>query len=118
MYAPPWFEIKLKPQCYYDTIHLWKANHLSCFLSFIERDVVGRIIQQNGYYRHPENILLNIMIDKWKHMQNLQAEKVARETDDRHPSSSDDIRKFTISTVSSILIQPGSVEKWKWESQV
>ena len=98
VYAPLWFEIKLKPQCYYGATHLWKAIHLSRFLPSIERDVVDKCIQQNGYYGHPENVLLNMMIDERKYIRELAARKLkaARETDGCHSSSSGDIRKFTI----------------------
>jgi len=60
--------------------------------------VVDKCIQHNGYYGHPENVILNMMIDERKHIRELAARriKVARESDDGLCRSSDDIRKFTI----------------------
>lgn len=69
------------------------------FLSSNERDVVDRCIQQNTYYGHPENVILNMMVDERKHIRELAARKVkaARENSvSRSSSSSGDIRKFAI----------------------
>lgn len=32
VYAPVWFAIKLKPQCYYGATHLWKSIHCSLLI--------------------------------------------------------------------------------------
>jgi hypothetical protein len=98
VYAPLWFEIKLKPQCYYGASHLWKAIHLSRFLPSVERDVVDKCIQQNGYYGHPENVILNMMTDERKHIRELAVRKIkaARSNDGCHSRNSADIRKFII----------------------
>lgn len=99
VYAPVWFSIKLKPQCYYGATHLWKCIHFSRFLSSNDRDVVDRCIQHNAYYGHPENVILNMMVDERKHIRELAARKVkaARESSaSLSSSSSGEIRKFTI----------------------
>ena len=75
VYGPVWFGIKLKPQCYYGATHLWKTINISRFLPLSEREVVDKCIQQNGYYGHPENFLLNMMIDERKHIRELAAKK-------------------------------------------
>lgn len=58
VYAPIWFEIKLKPQSNYGATHLWKAIYYSRFVPSVEREreVVDKCIQKNDYYGHLENV--------------------------------------------------------------
>ena len=77
---------------------LWTAIRLSRFLPLGDRDVVDKCIQQNAYYGHPENVLLNMMVDKRKHIRQLAVSKIraAREAADLTTSRSGDVRQFTI----------------------
>ena len=81
---------------------LWTAIRLSRFLPLSDRDVVDKCIQQNAYYGHPENVLLNMMIDKRKHIRQLAVSKIraAREAADLTTSRSGDVRQFTIPKLS------------------
>ena len=114
VYAPLWFEIKLRPHCYYGATHLWKAIHLSRFLPSAERDIVDKCIQQNGFYGHPENVLLNMLVDDRKHIRELAARKikVARETNDSENSSLGEIRKFTIPKLNFEAIDYYELVNW------
>ena len=70
--------------------------HLSRFLSDSERKVVDKSIQQNGYCGHPENVILNMMIDNRAHIRELAARKtkLARET--AGSSGQIEMRKFSV----------------------
>src|ERR1051325_3364788 len=74
VYAPLWFEINLSLSVI--MVLLIYGKQLSRFLPSTERDVVDKCIQQNGYYGHPENLLLNMMIDQRKHIRELAAERL------------------------------------------
>lgn len=56
VYAPVWFYIKLEPQCYMGSKHLWRLIQLSRFLHEIYRVAVHKCIQRNVYFGHPENV--------------------------------------------------------------
>ena|SRR5688572_15130793 len=63
---------------------------------------------------HPENVLLNMMIDERKHTRDLAARriKVKREADRCHQSSSGDVRKLTIPKLSFEATDYYELVKW------
>ena len=104
VFDPIWIEIKLTPQCYDGATHLLKAIHLSRSCHPLrERSLINVFNRMASMViGHPENVLLNMMIDERKHIRDLAARriKVEREADRCHHSSSGDVRKFTIPKLS------------------
>jgi hypothetical protein len=92
VYAPVWFTIKLEPQCYKGAKHFWLMVSLSRFLPDDARAVVDKCIQRNGFFAHPENVLLTMVVDERKEIRELAARriKLARQ------SKAKDIRKFVL----------------------
>ena len=94
VYAPVWFSVKLEPQCYKGAKHLWLMGKLSRFLPPEARLVVDNCIQRNGFYGHPENVLLSMLADDRPEIRELSVRRIkkARQTN----STSTNIRKFTL----------------------
>lgn len=71
IYAPLWFEIKARPFCFHGPVHLFNLVKRSRYLSPELRKIVDRIIQINGYFAHPENVLIAMLCDEWQHIREL-----------------------------------------------
>ena len=64
MYAPIWFSIKMNSSCKNGAKHLFRTIELSRYLSKELRNIIDPAIQRNGYYGHPENLLLAMISDE------------------------------------------------------
>ena len=42
------------------------------------RDVVNRVLQRNGFFAHPENILISMLIDEQKHVRELAWRRILK----------------------------------------
>jgi len=78
VYAPMWFAIKCKPSCKDGSKHLWMTIHKSRYLPLELRAVVDRVIQRNGYFGNPKNILLSMLTDDRKHVRMLGLRRIMR----------------------------------------
>ena len=58
-----WFNIKTKSFCMDGTRHLWMLIRLTRYFDPELRNVVDAVIQRNGFFGHPENILLAMLTD-------------------------------------------------------
>uniref|UniRef100_A0A6P7FVY4 Uncharacterized protein LOC114333263 isoform X1 n=1 Tax=Diabrotica virgifera virgifera TaxID=50390 RepID=A0A6P7FVY4_DIAVI len=76
--APVWFYIKLYLSCSDGSKHLWRMIHYSRFLPVDQRKIVDAVIQRNAYFAHPENVLLSMMKDERKHIQELGLHRVPK----------------------------------------
>lgn len=63
-YAPCHFNIKYRSSILYGTIHLADFVKLSQFLPSKFQGVVNDTIQRNGFFGHPENVLLALLNDE------------------------------------------------------
>ncbi|GBP52842.1 hypothetical protein EVAR_39005_1 [Eumeta japonica] len=63
VYAPMWFTIKSNPSCINGAKHLWQTISLSRYLNPDLKKIVDNVIQQNGYFGHPENVLIDMLGD-------------------------------------------------------
>nr|CAH7762542.1 unnamed protein product [Callosobruchus chinensis] len=59
VYAPMWFSIKAKPFCVNGAKHLFQAIELCRYLPKKLKHFINPLIQRNGYFGHPENLLLD-----------------------------------------------------------
>lgn len=92
VYAPLWFLIKTKPSCKDGARHLWKTVSLSRYLPQKLKKVVDPVIQRNGYFAHPENLLLAVITDENPNMRELGIRRFLKS----RQSKATRIRKFEI----------------------
>lgn len=78
VYAPTWFDIKRNSSCKDGVKHLYNTITRSRYLSHDLKSVVDSVIQRNGYFAHPENILLSMLTDDWKHIRELAMRRILR----------------------------------------
>lgn len=97
VYAPVWFHIKLKPSCVDGPRHLlnmikWSKNFDKDVL-----EIINPVIQRNGFYAHPENILISMVTDESKLIRELGYRRLLRI---RQEVQDDHIRFFTIPKIN------------------
>lgn len=63
VYAPCWFQIKLNSKCTDGAKNLWQLANRSRYLQNDLKNIVDSSIQRNGFFGHPENILLAMLGD-------------------------------------------------------
>lgn len=78
VYAPTWFAIKTHPSCKDGARHLWKLIAASRYLSEELKAVIDPDIIRNGYFAHPENLLLAMLTDTQKHIRELGARRILK----------------------------------------
>lgn len=64
VYAPSWFRIKKEKSCVNGPQNLFEVIKARIYLKGDQKKVVQKSIQHNGYFGHPENILLAMIYDK------------------------------------------------------
>lgn len=86
-YAPTWFAIKTHPSCKDGARHLYQLISSTRYLSTELKAIVDPVIQRNGYFAHPENILLAMLTDSKQHIRELGARRIlkARSNQDDTP---------------------------------
>lgn len=93
VYVPIWFTIKRSVTVTEGSKNLFKA--IKCTRSMPDEilKIVFPVIQRNGYFGHPENVLLTMICDEKKHIRQLGWRRIlkAREAD-----TDEDIRTFQI----------------------
>lgn len=78
VYAPVWFHIKLKPSCAHGSRHLWRMIQLSRYLPQHLQAVIDPVIQRNGYFAHPENMLLAFLTDERHEIRQLGLRRILK----------------------------------------
>ena len=78
VYAPMWFKIKLYSSCIYGPKHIFETIRLSTYLPKDLQDIVQAVIQRNGYFGHPENILLGMLWDERKYIRKLAYHRILK----------------------------------------
>ena len=88
VYSASWFEIKMKPTCLCGSNHFFGMIKKSRYLSDELKNIVDPVLQRNGYFCHPENILLAMLVDKRLHIRELGLIRIikCRESYDNHMS--------------------------------
>lgn len=77
VYAPLWFSIKRNHSIQDGAPNLWKLISWSRYLPQALKDIVDPVIQRNGYFGHPENILLAMITDEREEVRIDAWEKIA-----------------------------------------
>jgi hypothetical protein len=96
VYVPVWFNIKLKPSCTYGSKHLFNLISYSRYLSDDLKNVIDPIIQRNGYFAAPENLLLSMLCDERKIQRELGLRRVLKARTERR----DGVRKFKVPKIN------------------
>jgi hypothetical protein len=63
VYGPMWFKIKFHPYCFNGAGHLYEMVHLIRYMGLKEKETVQKVIQNNAYFAHPENLLIAMLSD-------------------------------------------------------
>jgi hypothetical protein len=63
LYAPAWFSIKNKPHCQSGALHFYKMIELSRELGPESQATVQKVLQDNSFWAHPENIIIACLAD-------------------------------------------------------
>jgi len=96
VYVPVWFSIKTKPSCKDGARHLWRTIHLSRYLPDELKQVIDPVLQRNGFFGHPENLLLAMITDERKHVRELGLRRILK----ARSQTVAGIRKFTVSELN------------------
>lgn len=71
VYVPMWFEIKRNSSSTFGARHLFQTIQKTQSLCEEVQTIVRPVIQRNGYFAHPENILLAMIADDRSHVREL-----------------------------------------------
>lgn len=94
VYAPTWFELKVRPSCRHGSYHFFGIIKKSRFLPEELKKVVDPVLQRNGYYGHPENLLLAMLADERKHIRELGLRRILKCRQEKH--NENQVRQFNI----------------------
>lgn len=78
VYAPMWFHIKIHHSCLDGPSNLFKTIALSRYLPKNLKSIIDPVIQRNGYFGHPENVLLAMLADERKEIRNLAYNRISQ----------------------------------------
>lgn len=78
VYAPMWFLIKAQSTCIHGAKNLYESIRSSDYLPQELKDIVYKTIQRNGYFGHPENILLGMLFDEQKVIRQLACQRILK----------------------------------------
>lgn len=71
VYGPMWFFIKTMPSCIHGAKHVFKTIVLCNYLSDDLKNIVHKVINRNGFFGHPENIILSMLWDDRRYIRQL-----------------------------------------------
>lgn len=92
VYAPIWFSIKDNNKCSDGPRNLFKLIQWSRYLPDNLKSVVDPVIQRNGYFGHPESIILSMLVDDRSHIRHLAYKRIIK----YRTSSTAAIRVFSL----------------------
>lgn len=98
VYSPMVFEIKHKSSIVYGPIHLAKVLTSSKFLQPTHLRVIRASIQRNGFYAHPEHILLAMTNDDDENVRKMSWVKILRAR--QNESVDSPVREFKIPNIN------------------
>ncbi|GBL77695.1 hypothetical protein AVEN_152916-1 [Araneus ventricosus] len=92
VYAPIWFTIKIHHSCKDGSKHVFETIKKSRYLSAELKAVIDPVIQRNGYFGNPENILIAMITDNRNFIRELGLRRIMEAI----ARKSIGLRKFTI----------------------
>ena len=78
VYAPVWFGVRKRPGCADGPRHLWQIVKLSNFLPDELKKIVHSVVQINGYYAQPENLLVAMATDENRDIRRLAWRRIKK----------------------------------------
>lgn len=78
VYSRMWFAIKTKPRLEYGAKHLWKTISISRGLPNNIKIIIDKVIQDNAYFAHPENVLVAMLVDTRQHIRELAVRRILK----------------------------------------
>ncbi|CAH1108323.1 unnamed protein product, partial [Psylliodes chrysocephalus] len=97
VYAPMWFKIKLHSSCIYRSKHIFEIIRLCTYLTEDLKNIVHSVIQRNGDFGHPENILLAMLWDKRSYIRKLTYHRILKVRSNKNDLiNNNSIRSFII----------------------
>lgn len=96
IYAPFWFLVKSRPKAIHGSRHIFQYIQWTRVLPENARKIVQKSVQYNGFFCHPENILLSMITDENKEVRIAGYDKILEARD--RPSVS--VRTFTIPKIN------------------
>ena len=63
LYLPSWFKIKNNPHCQSGAKHLFFMLELSRDLCINSQNIVHKVLQDNSFFAHPENVIIACLAD-------------------------------------------------------
>lgn len=85
VYGPMWFTIKCNPSCINGAKHLWQTISLSRYLNPDLKKIVDSVIQRNGYFGHPENVLVAMLGDDMESIRELAYQQISKARSENAP---------------------------------
>lgn len=76
VYIPMYFSIKHKSSCAFGSVHLSKFILYSRILADEHLNIVHKVLSDNAYFAHPENILFPMIHDERSDIRNLAYQKI------------------------------------------
>jgi len=110
VYVPMWFCIKTKPSCKDGARHLWRTIHLSRYLSAELKQVIDPVLKRNGFFAHPENLLLSMITDEKIHVRELGLRRILKARSQQPVG----VRKFTVPALN--YDSANYIEMIDWQS--
>ena len=71
-----WFNIKYQEAIKHAPKYLWKTIHLSGYLEDDLRETIDKVIRNNEFFVHPENLLIAKLYDGRKNLCNSNVTKL------------------------------------------
>ncbi|GBM91708.1 hypothetical protein AVEN_14913-1 [Araneus ventricosus] len=71
VYAPMWFEKKMKSNCQSGAQHFWETISLARQLPDNVKQIIYKVFSNNAYFAHPEHLVLTMLHDSRKHIREL-----------------------------------------------
>lgn len=109
-YAPVWFWIKSHPSCKDGAKHLWRMMSFSRTMTESVKKIIDPIIQRNGFFGHPENILLGMIADKRWDIRKIAIKKILH----IRGAQGSSIRKFNIPPLNFAAADYSQLISWTY----
>lgn len=108
VYGQMWFQIKCNPSCLNGAQHLWLTINCSRYLDDNLKNVIDPVIQRNGYFGHPENLLIAMLADDNKVIRELACRRILKARSERVTR----IRKFKIPSFNFNALHYTDIIAW------
>lgn len=93
VYAPMWFAIRRHPSCSDGARHLWKMGQLASVLPDDLKKIAFAVLQTNGFFAHPENVLIAMITDSSPDIRTLGWRRIKKA---RQTPRKKSIRQFVV----------------------